>query len=90
MLTGFLIRGKMSTLTYMKDTAQKKTPKRPKSGTPRLGKRAKNKEETKERILTAALDLFREKGLDRTTTKEISREAGIAEGTLLSLLMARK
>src|SRR3989454_7565123 len=48
------------------------------------GKRAKNKEQTKRAILRAALVLFAEKGFYRTTTKAISRKAGIAEGTLFN------
>src|SRR3989454_9445229 len=48
------------------------------------GKRAKNKEQTKRAILRAALVLFAEKGFYRTTTKAISRNAGIAEGTLFN------
>lgn len=50
----------------------------------RPGKRAANKEQTKESILKEALTLFRKKGLEGTTTKEISRKAGIAEGTLFN------
>jgi len=50
----------------------------------RAGRREMKKEQTKERILQAALDLFKEKGLEGTTTKEISRKAGIAEGTLFN------
>jgi AcrR family transcriptional regulator len=53
------------------------------SAAPR-GKRAKNKEHTKRAILRAALELFAEKGFYRTTTKAISRKAGIAEGTLFN------
>src|SRR5690242_7254063 len=48
------------------------------------GKRLKNKENTKRAILRAALGLFAEKGFYRTTTKAISRKAGIAEGTLFN------
>jgi AcrR family transcriptional regulator len=48
------------------------------------GKRANNKEHTKRAILRAALVLFAEKGFYRTTTKAISRKAGIAEGTLFN------
>src|SRR5678816_2187787 len=59
--------------------AQKEAPpKKPR------GKRDQNKEQTKERILIAALDLFREHGLEGTTTRQISRKAGIAEGTLFN------
>jgi len=48
------------------------------------GKRVENKEKTKRAILRAALELFAEKGFCRTTTKTISRKAGIAEGTLFN------
>jgi AcrR family transcriptional regulator len=48
------------------------------------GKRVENKEKTKRAILQAALKLFAEKGFYRTTTKEIARQAGIAEGTLFN------
>ncbi len=39
-------------------------------------------EDKKERILNAALNLFVEKGIDNTSTALISKEAGIATGTL--------
>jgi AcrR family transcriptional regulator len=54
------------------------------------GKREQNKERTKERILEAALQLFREKGLEQTTTKEISKKAGIAEGTLFNYFKTKE
>jgi AcrR family transcriptional regulator len=54
------------------------------------GKREKNKEETKQRILKAALELFKEKGLEGTTTKEISKKAGIAEGTLFNYFKTKE
>jgi AcrR family transcriptional regulator len=54
------------------------------------GKREKNKERTKERILRAALQLFKEKGLERTTTKEISKRSGIAEGTLFNYFKTKE
>src|SRR3954469_850017 len=37
-------------------------------------------EETRERILDAALGLFREKGFDQTTMRDIAAEAGVATG----------
>jgi AcrR family transcriptional regulator len=72
--------------------AQQNNPKRRKSGArPRpQGKREKNKERTKERILSAALQLFREKGLEGTTTKEISKRSGIAEGTLFNYFKTKE
>ena len=54
------------------------------------GKREKNKEETKQRILKAALQLFKERGLEGTTTKEISKKAGIAEGTLFNYFKTKE
>ena len=38
--------------------------------------------ETRNKINKAALDLFAEKGVEATTTKDIARTAGIAEGTI--------
>ncbi|HWD19708.1 MAG TPA: TetR/AcrR family transcriptional regulator [Verrucomicrobiae bacterium] len=76
----------------MKKPGQKKVPKMSK-GTPRAGtsgKREKNKEQTKKRILSAALELFREKGLEGATTKEISRRSGIAEGTLFNYFKTKE
>ena len=37
-------------------------------------------EETRERILDAALQLFRERGFDETTMRDIAGEAGVATG----------
>jgi AcrR family transcriptional regulator len=54
------------------------------------GKRDQNKERTKEQILEAALELFRRNGLDGTTTKQISRRAGIAEGTLFNYFKTKE
>jgi AcrR family transcriptional regulator len=81
----------MSILTYMNER-QRKRPKERKSA-PRKkepGKREKNKEETKRRILSAALELFKEKGLEGTTTKEISKKSGIAEGTLFNYFKTKE
>src|SRR5215212_1458336 len=47
-------------------------------------KRSQNKEKTRRAILRAALELFARKGFYNTTTKAISRRAGIAEGTLFN------
>jgi AcrR family transcriptional regulator len=54
------------------------------------GKRDANKEKTKQQILHAALELFREKGLNGTTTRQISRRAGIAEGTLFNYFKTKE
>ncbi len=61
-----------------------------KGGARPAGKRDRNKEKTKEQILVAALELFREHGLDGTTTKQISRKAGIAEGTLFNYFKTKE
>src|SRR5215831_19749859 len=50
----------------------------------KAGKRNQNKEKTKQAILKAALELFAEKGFYNTSTRAISRKAGIAEGTLFN------
>jgi AcrR family transcriptional regulator len=85
------VHGNMSTLTYMK-SSPRKGPKAPASdaSTKQPGKREKNKKRTKERILEAALQLFREKGLEATTTKEVSKLAGIAEGTLFNYFKTKE
>jgi AcrR family transcriptional regulator len=54
------------------------------------GKRVKNKENTRKAILRAALVLFAEKGFYHTTTKAISRKAGIAEGTLFNYFQTKE
>ncbi len=74
----------------MTEAPPKRTSKRPRSSASRPGKRERNKGQTKERILAAALLLFREKGLEGTTTKEISRKAGIAEGTLFNYFKTKE
>lgn len=72
-------------------TSRKRSPKQAKSASrSKPGRRERNKEQTKERILHAALQLFREKGLERTTTKEISKRAGIAEGTLFNYFKTKE
>src|SRR5271165_6484450 len=54
------------------------------------GKRVKNKENTRQAILRAALELFAENGFYRATTKAISRKAGIAEGTLFNYFQTKE
>lgn len=48
------------------------------------GRRAQSKEANQSRIVAAALELFQTRGFDATTTKEIARKAGIAEGTVFN------
>ena len=54
------------------------------AGNGKTGKRDQNKEKTKQAILAAALKLFAEKGFYKTSTRAISRKAGIAEGALFN------
>lgn len=54
------------------------------------GKRAENKERTRKRILEAALESFSRKGFFRTTAKEISDKANIAEGTLFNYFKTKE
>jgi AcrR family transcriptional regulator len=53
------------------------------------GRRAQNKQEIRERIVKAALDLFQAKGFDATTTKAIARKARIAEGTVFNYFKSK-
>src|SRR5712692_4534437 len=48
------------------------------------GRRARNKETTKSRIVAAALALFQVQGFEATTTKAIARKARVAEGTVFN------
>lgn len=47
-------------------------------------RRQKNKDTTRQRIVTAALRLFETKGFDKTTTKQIAQRARVAEGTVFN------
>ena len=67
---------------------KRKNPRPAKAASP--GKRAQNKERTKKDILRAALELFSKKGFFRTTTKQISGRAGIAEGTLFNYFKTKE
>jgi AcrR family transcriptional regulator len=60
---------------------------RPKRGG---GRREENRQRTRRAILEAALGLFSRKGFFRTPTKEISRRAGIAEGTLFNYFRTKE
>lgn len=80
----------MSTLIMSNAPKKRSKPKRPAAGHRRAGKRQENKERTKEQILAAALELFSKQGLDKTTTRQISRKAGIAEGTLFNYFKTKE
>ena len=68
----------------MKSNPAKPRPKK------KRGRRAENKDKTKQAILEAALRLFADKGFYHTTTKAISRKAGIAEGTLFNYFQTKE
>lgn len=65
-----------------------KAPPKPRPAAP--GRRAENKERTRQAILQAALDLFSRKGFFGTTTREISDKAKIAEGTLFNYFRTKE
>ena len=49
-----------------------------------LTRRERKKEETKERILEAAFELFKKRGVEATTVEEISERADVAKGTFFN------
>src|SRR6266536_556133 len=49
-----------------------------------VSRRERKKEETKERILKAAFDLFRRRGVEATTVEEICEKADVAKGTFFN------
>jgi AcrR family transcriptional regulator len=57
---------------------------------PGAGRRQQNKEQTRKRILKVALELFRRKGLENATTREIASKAGIGEGTLFNYFRTKE
>jgi AcrR family transcriptional regulator len=67
-----------------------KTSQAKKSKRAAAGKRSQNKERTQKEILRAALALFSKKGFFRTTTKQISDKAKIAEGTLFNYFKTKE
>lgn len=71
-------------------TTSQKRAKRASPQTAKPGKRAQNKERTKKEILRAALELFSKRGFFRTTTKQISNKAKIAEGTLFNYFKTKE
>lgn len=80
----------MSTLTFFDVPTQStaKNPPRPRRAAKKspavAGRRERNKEAIRQRIVTAALQLFESKGFDQSTTKEIARRAKVAEGTVFN------
>ncbi len=53
-------------------------------------KRKQRKAEHRRRILEAALDLFARQGFHRTSTRQIARQAGVAEGTIFNHFPTKK
>lgn len=47
-------------------------------------------EDTRTKILQAALQLFAKRGFDGTTTKDLAKSAGVAEGTLFRYFASKK
>jgi AcrR family transcriptional regulator len=70
--------------------AKPSRPRRKPAGEKGPGRRTENKEKTRQAILRAALELFAKQGFYNTTTKAISRKAGIAEGTLFNYFSAKE
>jgi len=72
--------------------------KSPSNGKPRraalkpspIGRRARNKDSIRKRIVRSALGLFQTKGFETTTTKAIARKAGIAEGTVFNYFKTKE
>lgn len=51
---------------------------------PTIGKRAAGKQERRDRLYDAALNLFRQQGYEQTTVDQIVRAAGVAKGTFFN------
>ena len=64
--------------------------RRAQSTSTRPGRRARNKESRQRRIVDTALSLFQSKGFDKTTTREIAKRAGVAEGTLFNYFRTKE
>jgi len=55
-----------------------------------LSRRERKKRETRERLLTAAWDLFQKKGFDATTVAEITEAADVAKGTFFNYFASKE
>ena len=51
-----------------------------------VNKSIKKSDETRARMLEAALTLFRDRGFESTTMRDIAQQAGVALGAVLLLL----
>jgi len=74
---------KMSTSRHRRRTSAAAVP-------PTEGKRARNKDVIRRKIVAAALTLFQTKGFETTTTRAIARKAGIAEGTVFNYFRTKE
>jgi len=70
--------------------AATKTRTRRRAAKRQTGKRAETKAATQRKILQAALRSFQRRGFDATTTKQIARAAGIAEGTIFNYFRTKE
>ncbi|MGE5544794.1 MAG: TetR/AcrR family transcriptional regulator, partial [Bacillota bacterium] len=50
----------------------------------------RKKEETRQKIIAAAMDLFKKQGVDATTMEQIAAEADVAKGTLYNHFPAKE
>ncbi|NOZ72879.1 MAG: TetR/AcrR family transcriptional regulator [Chloroflexi bacterium] len=57
---------------------------------PTAERRELNKRDKRERLLTASLRLFREKGYDQTKVADITRAAGVAKGTFFNYFPSKE
>jgi AcrR family transcriptional regulator len=91
----------MSTLIYFSEythgstfmAIRKRLRSKPRARAPATrptGRRARNKAAIRNRIVTAALNLFQTKGFEATTTREIARKARIAEGTVFNYFKTKE
>jgi AcrR family transcriptional regulator len=55
-----------------------------------LSRRERKKLETRQGLLEAALDLFRDKGYDETTVEEITERADVAKGTFFNYFPSKE
>ena len=51
---------------------------------------AEEKAATRKRILDAGKSLFRSKGFDQATTRDIAREVGVATGTMFNYFASKE
>ena len=77
-------------MTAKKRPISRAKPRRGAAAKRPVGQRAQNKEAIRNRIVSAALNLFQTKGFEATTTRAIARKAGIAEGTVFNYFKTKE